>query len=737
MLSLIKAWYYGRGRGVSEAMPGPAAEAASNERADVTEKQANETNSCVDYSKKPSLYQRIDRYLFPPLKLIVDGTLVPLNSNAKGNESDSRYLKRERRLIGTGLGSVPTAAAGVVSRRASQAASDASANDVPHTPATLPSNEVLLWGADTVDAHYQRIRHVLETARGMHGADGLRAVGFEYRIVHCPLHALGQEEGREQGGIDKNAAADMEDMKRPEHVKRTRSQSDAGVLYGGCGSLRNDNSGSSIPCTSQSSHDHHQMIIVPSHAPSVGDLVESAAIRERKAHGFANSGKKQSMLSGSSETSLSTVFCNSESDDEAEDNADGHDKEKEKEKEKDDVLPVSQRKNTLNTPSEATDNEDILRSNDYDPDHCFECFTRLFHIESNTMLTEENLNRHIAQGDMYDDIARMCQEHAQDLMMEEGDLKWVTICDDSTKGNPVRAIVDADHSQRLGPILLVVTGKGKVRAGIFSRRHILTMGIECSTAIPMVREAKRRKMRVALLDPNARGDQEGMTTFEASVRALFGQKRWNEDDGVEDQGPFTSEYFDPHSHPSPMYVLAHSASGAQLVRYLMDQAHHLLPRIAAIVFTDSTHNIQWTREHESLKRLLESPSCVYIRSANVRDDDNWQTCRAGDAVDTDHRWRRRFGTIQTFWAGTAEHSLMNWTSHNQIWSHFDQHTLPSVYQGVAKLQEAIDESMQDNDEKYRKEGQDHDHDGSISSMASHDSNLPHKKRDRSVEIVTL
>ena len=449
----------------------------------------------------------------------------------------------------------------------------------------------------------------------------------------------------------------------------------------------------------------------------------------------------------SRETSLSTVFGNSESDDEAEDNDNSRAKDVDarQSSDVDDAVRVSEREDDgINGSPEAMSSADILvaGSSGCDPGHCFECFSRLFHIESDTMITEENLNRYIAHGDMYDEIARMCQEDAQDIMIEEGGLHWVTICGDSTKGNPIRALVDADHSQQPGPILLVVTGKGKVRAGIFSRRHILTTGIECSTALPMVREAKRRKMRVALLDPNARGDRESMMTFEASVRALFGHKEWNkeEEKQSQDQGPYTSQYFNPHLHQSPMYVLAHSSSGAQLVRYLMDQAHHLLPQIAAIAFTDSTHNIQWTKKHESLQRLLESPACVYVRSANVRNDDNWHTHRAGDVVDTDNHWRRRFGTVHTVWAGTAEHSLMNFASHHQIWAHFDQHILPSVYQGVAKLQDAIDESMQDHNSNGKEHNkgchEDQHEDHSVSSMALHAS-LPHKKRDRSGDIVTL
>jgi len=41
--------------------------------------------------------------------------------------------------------------------------------------------------------------------------------------------------------------------------------------------------------------------------------------------------------------------------------------------------------------------------------------------------------------------------------------------------------------------LLIATGRGKVRAGIFSRHHLLTAGIEMGTSWHCIREARMRK----------------------------------------------------------------------------------------------------------------------------------------------------------------------------------------------------------------------------------------------------
>ena len=126
-----------------------------------------------------------------------------------------------------------------------------------------------------------------------------------------------------------------------------------------------------------------------------------------------------------------------------------------------------------------------------------------------------------------------------------------------------------------------------------------------------------------------------------------------------------------------MFILAHSASGGKLVVSLLEgkARRYLLPRIGGIVFTDSTHNIQWCSGVQRVWDLLESQKCLYIRSNEVRSSSSWrdgdETRRAGEVVNVDTFWEHRFGTIRTVWAGTADHSLMNMKSAGIIWSHFD------------------------------------------------------------------
>ena len=329
---------------------------------------------------------------------------------------------------------------------------------------------------------------------------------------------------------------------------------------------------------------------------------------------------------------------------------------------------------------------------------CETCITRLYFTPTQTAVTNENRRKFIADGKMYDAIANLCQAAAQEIMAEQCDLVWVTVCDGKGGGlkaksitssdsksiqdrprdnvgnvvilDPVRALVSRRKSKSVNEIksksnetFLVSTGKGKVSAGIFSRQHLLTTGLEPSTALPLLREARSRGMNCVVIDPNARSDRVGMETFQVSVHSLFQQEHIaNLDDAII-----------PSSSDGNIYVLAHSAAGGQIVRYLLEKNQGvLLSRIRSIAFTDSTHSVQWLKKHPHISSLIQSSKAVYFRSANPMRDDGFENAKPGDECPQDHFWTHRFGKIKTVWAGTTEHSLTNWTARVPIWEHFDK-----------------------------------------------------------------
>ena len=288
------------------------------------------------------------------------------------------------------------------------------------------------------------------------------------------------------------------------------------------------------------------------------------------------------------------------------------------------------------------------------------CSMRLYHKASNTIITEKNHEFFIAHGKMYDEVARLCMEYAQDAMIKEGDLEWQHV------GNGIGALVSRKRCFEK-PLLLVVTGKGKVGAGIFSRRHLMTSGLEVATALPFVRDAIERNMNLILLDPNANGTQKAMKAVQRSLETLF---------------------FEQGTAKEDIYILAHSMAGSQLVRFLHDNTFiktstsgsptntpipnvkagsAFLQQIKAVAFTDSNHNINWTKNNPPVTDLLVGEASLYIKSHKLHDDKK----RLGELHHDCQFWKHRFGSIKTIWGGTNEHALTNYTGNDYIWDHFD------------------------------------------------------------------
>ena len=260
------------------------------------------------------------------------------------------------------------------------------------------------------------------------------------------------------------------------------------------------------------------------------------------------------------------------------------------------------------------------------------------------MITLTNRKEFIADGAMYDIVCRLAMEYSQEVMIRDGQMEWVTIAsqqqhqtvDDndnqssSTESTePIRALVSSrlvEDTSKLDkePTLLIITGNGRVRAGIWSRQHLLTSGLECSSAVQFVSEAHNRNMNLIVLDPNAHGDRFGMVTFEKSMTHLF--RRWEKDEEkIEVDNPALEKSSSSSSSTlkqqiqQNLYVLSHSQSGAQFVRHLLNKAECYLPHIGAIAFTDSTHNIQWTKRNnqEALKNLLECEKSLYFKRSDL------------------------------------------------------------------------------------------------------------------------
>lgn len=281
---------------------------------------------------------------------------------------------------------------------------------------------------------------------------------------------------------------------------------------------------------------------------------------------------------------------------------------------------------------------------------CFECATSLYHTTTGIRISQKNRKDFVPDGRKFDDISACCQEIAQELVQRDCELEWVTLSDVDAASAHYRAPVCALRSSNFEPsrpTMLIVTGKGVSRAGILSARYILEHSIEVGSALFYIVQAKLRGCNVVLLDPNAWGADFGKDVVEISLNAL--------------------------NFENQLFVLAHSAAGGYVVRYVMEHPQ-LLRHIQALAFTDSTHNVQWTKNDDRLYKFLQSQHCLYVRNNSEKSTDTFSSHKhkeSGEVCNGDRFWKQRFGDIPTVWAGTTDHSLMCFAARNVIMDFFD------------------------------------------------------------------
>ena len=300
---------------------------------------------------------------------------------------------------------------------------------------------------------------------------------------------------------------------------------------------------------------------------------------------------------------------------------------------------------------------------------CLDCSHRIFILQEDTqddiLVTMDNRKNHIP-GRIYDPAAKAAQEEVVEWIKRDFDMEELPLFsrknDDSEKGH-VETFVNALVTTTQNPnkrTLVIINGRGVARAGILSTRHTFESGVEKGSAAVHIHEARHRHMSVVCLDSNAQGPNQILETVCQSL---------------------DSPALVPYLQDKSLYVLCHSAAGGNLVHYLLrtKTSSFSIHQIRALVFTDSTHDLQWLslQSNATMVAFLQSPTCLYIRNNREHAGDtfgpNHKHQTAGDPYDNsrDEHWKKRFGDIRTVYAGTADHSLMCYQARSVIWEFLD------------------------------------------------------------------
>ena len=501
-----------------------------------------------------------------------------------------------------------------------------------------PQPKHMLWGCSTTEEHYDAVEEACNDSSNQHGSAGLKRLGFEFRQIHShPCTCCGQRQSDES----KHMMNDVESRSDDE-------PSEAEVEGDNDNHNRFDNSGSVSSLEEEEEED---------------DDEEDEVERMRSIFNMRNMSNSNRFSEGSAATMFSLATHHSIESIEYYDESSPRSV----------ISPINHRTN-----KNTRGGEEEIHGQEYQDSYCAH---KLFHIPSNTLVTEKNHQTFIAHGRMYNETSRLCMEYAQDLMIVEGNLEWVPVCYQRN----IRALVstsirsNSDGGQirrrKMKPTLVIITGKGKVGAGIFSRRLSMTQGVEPATALSFVQEAVQRDMDIIVLDPNIDNNQDKINAMEVVATSLeqLCFQNTESDDSVD-------------NNDAGIYVLAHSMAGSQLVRFLLNKANdkeeggtiksslsatdlleRYLDKIKAVVFTDSNHNINWITKYPCLVHYFTGPQTIYFKSHKIHDEPKL----LGESHDECQSWKHRFGSITTLWAGTNEHALTNFATRFRIWDHFD------------------------------------------------------------------
>lgn len=82
----------------------------------------------------------------------------------------------------------------------------------PTTELYMPKQ--LLWGCESAEEHHTRVREAVETAMKSQGSEGLRSLGFEFRMVHNPATCCCEDAERidSSSSLDSSAEEEEDDI---------------------------------------------------------------------------------------------------------------------------------------------------------------------------------------------------------------------------------------------------------------------------------------------------------------------------------------------------------------------------------------------------------------------------------------------------------------------------------------------------------------------------------------------
>jgi pimeloyl-ACP methyl ester carboxylesterase len=196
----------------------------------------------------------------------------------------------------------------------------------------------------------------------------------------------------------------------------------------------------------------------------------------------------------------------------------------------------------------------------------------------------------------YDSLCVMVTEVVEDKLVELG-LEKRPLGD-----NGESVVFVSPHLDTAQNVVVLMHGSNN-NAGLWSRKVVINESLEAGSMLPYVRELLKQKVGVVI--PN-----HSTAFVKAGVK-------------VDNAFTYVEHLWDHLLAPLPFEkcaFVAHSFGGAATVHLLCARESAILPRLVAIAFTDSVHNLTGARKNVLAKAFIASSGvCNWVRSTKALD----------------------------------------------------------------------------------------------------------------------
>ncbi|XP_071479006.1 cotranscriptional regulator ARB2A homolog [Diadema antillarum] len=283
----------------------------------------------------------------------------------------------------------------------------------------------------------------------------------------------------------------------------------------------------------------------------------------------------------------------------------------------------------------------------------------------------------------YEALGKVVTQHIYTLLEAEGlDRVYVPV---STDEDEPRSFVFAspNAATTTDRLLVLINGAGAVRAGQWARRLIINDCLDSGTQLPYIRRALREGYEVLVLNTN---ENRGLNSRGDSLPVKGNSSPY-------EHGVYVWDNFIANKPVRQVAIVAHSMGGGVTAHIAQKRETSFLRKTFAIAFTDSIHNLAFTKVSMNVRKFFAKHSVNWVSSPKPLDTPIMS--QSSPALDS-----KRVS------AGTKVHAETSWTSFQSVFTFLKD----KESELAARLAGKPGVSLAEDDEEYSDDETDDDDD---------------------------